>query len=123
MVLDYQLMVYNKLMLEGIFGNQTVEKILLSLYHYSEIHAQAIADDHKTALNPIRKQLDRLESSGVILSRPSGRMRLYSFNPKSPYMKPVKEIIGILYEGIPLKEREELFFSIRKPRRKGKPFV
>ena len=110
-------------MLEGIFGNQTVEKILLSIFHYGEIHALAIARDHQSALNPIRKQLDRLESSGVIHSRPSGRMRLYSFNPKSPYMKPVKEIIGLLYEGIPLSEREKLFSVIRKPRRKGKPLL
>jgi hypothetical protein len=108
-------------MLEGIFGNKTVEKILLSLIHYGEIHAQAIAKDHNTALNPIRKQLDRLEGSAVIISRPVGRMRLYRFNPKSPYTPHIKNIAELFYRSIPLEEREHLFHEIRKPRRKGKP--
>ena len=110
-------------MLEGIFGNKTVEKVLLSIYHYGEIHAQAIASDFDVALNPIRAQLDRLEKVGVVISKPAGRMRLYQFNPKSPYSKLVKEIVKLLYESIPLSEREKLFKVRRRPRRKGKPII
>jgi DeoR/GlpR family transcriptional regulator of sugar metabolism len=109
-------------MLEGIFGNATVEKVLLSVFHYGEIHAQSIAGDFKVALNPIRRQLDRLEKAGILISRPSGRMRLYQFNPKSPYTKDVTGIIEKFYYSLPLREREDLF-PPRKPRRKGKALL
>lgn len=79
-------------MLEGIFGNKTAEKVLLHIYHYGEIHASAIASDYKIALTPIKQQLTRFESAGVLIGRDVGRSRLYFFNPKSPFTKPIKEM-------------------------------
>jgi hypothetical protein len=108
-------------MLEGIFGNRTAEKVLLHIFHYGESHASAIAQDFRTALNPIIQQLNRFELAGVLVSRVVGRSRIYSFNPKSPLSKPLKEMVEILYESIPLSERQKLFENRRRPRRKGKP--
>ena len=110
-------------MLEGIFGNKTAEKVLLHVFHYSEIHASAIADDYKMALNPVIGQLTRFENAGILVSKEMGRTRVYSFNPKSPLVRPVKELIQIVYDNIPLKEREILFGVRRRPRRKGKPVL
>jgi hypothetical protein len=110
-------------MLEGIFGNKTAERILLHIYHYGEIHGSAIAQDYKTALNPIKGQLDRFERASVLVSKVVGRSRVYSFNPKSSLVGPVKQLVRILYESIPLKERERIFASRRRPRRKGKPVL
>lgn len=110
-------------MLEGIFGNQTAEKVLLHIYHYSEIHASAIASDYKIALNPVVGQLNRFENAGILVSKEMGRTRVYSFNPKSPLVRPVKDLIKIMYDNIPLKEREVLFATRRRPRRKGKPVL
>jgi hypothetical protein len=108
-------------MLEGIFGNRTAEKVLLHIFHYGESHASGIAKDFKVALNPIIQQLNRFELAGVLISKEAGRSRIYSFNPKSPLTKPIKEIIEIAYEGIPLSERQKIFETRRRPRRKGKP--
>lgn len=117
-----QIMVDNQLkMLEGIFGNKTAEKVLLHIYHYGESHASGIAKDFKMALNPIIQQLNRFEQAGVLVSKEAGRSRVYTFNPKSPFMKPVKELIEIEYDSIPLSERQALFQKRRRPRRKGKP--
>jgi len=110
-------------MLEGIFGNKTAEKVLLHVFHYSEIHASAIADDYQMALNPVIGQLTRFENAGILVSKEMGRTRVYSFNPKSPFVRPVKELIRIVYDNIPLKERELLFGVRRRPRRKGKPVL
>lgn len=110
-------------MLEGIFGNKTAEKVLLHIYHYGEIHASAIAQDYGIALNPIKGQLDRFEQAGILASKEVGRSRIYFFNPKSVFLKPVKELLKMVYESIPLKERETLFASRRRPRRKGKPVL
>jgi hypothetical protein len=110
-------------MLEGIFGNQTAERVLLHVFHYGQIHASAIAADYGVALTPIMRQLARFEGAGILTSKEVGRSRLYLFNPKSPFHKPVRELIRIVYESIPLKEREKIFQVRRRPRRKGKPVL
>lgn len=109
-------------MLEGIFGNKSTEKVLLHIFHYGESHA-AIATDFKTAATPIIQQLNRLEAAGILVSKLVGRSRVYTFNLKSPFVKPIKEIIAIAYESIPLKERQLIFETRRRPRRKGKPVL
>ncbi len=110
-------------MLEGIFGNKTAERVLLHVFHYGEIHASGIAADYKAALNPIKGQLDRFERAGVLISKEMGRTRMYSFNPKSPLTVPVKSLIQIVYESLPLLDREKIFSVRRRPRRKGKPVL
>lgn len=110
-------------MLEGIFGNKTAERVLLHILHYGEIHASAIAQDYKMALNPVKGQLDRFEGSGVLISKEVGRARVYSFNAKSPFTAPVKNLLKIVYDSIPLRDREQIFAERRRPRRKGKPVL
>ncbi len=61
-------------MLEGVFGNRTTEKVLLSLYLYGETYVSAIAKDFRVAENPIRAQLDRLEQTGIIHSKQAGAL-------------------------------------------------
>jgi hypothetical protein len=110
-------------MLEGIFGNRTAERALLHVLHYGEIHASAVAQDYGVALDPIKKQLERFELAGILVAKQVGRSRVYSFNPKSPFMRPVRELLEIAYDSIPLREREKLFATRRRPRRRGKPVL
>ena len=110
-------------MLEGILGNKTVEQVLLYLFHYSEGYVAAIAKAFDLAETPVRLQLERLESSGVIHSKLLGKTRLYTFNPKNPYANSLKAMIEVLYYSIPLQEREQMFKVRRRPRRKGKPIL
>jgi len=107
-------------MLEGIFGNENAEKVLLHIYHYGEIHASAIANDYGVALTPIKKQLERFEESGVLVAKNIGRARVFSFNPKSAYAEPVKQIIKILYASLSLEVKKKIFGIRRRPRKKGK---
>lgn len=110
-------------MLEGIFGNLTAEKVLLHIYHYGEIHASAIAKDYGVSVTPILNQLKRFELSGVLVSKTIGKSQVYMFNPKSPYMHLIKSIIKILYDSVHIEQRQILFKTRRRPRRKGKPIV
>ncbi|MFC1617073.1 ArsR family transcriptional regulator [Candidatus Margulisiibacteriota bacterium] len=96
-------------MLEGIFGNQTAEKVLMHVYHYKEVHASVIAKDYKIALTPILNQLQRFEKAGVLVSRQIGRTKLYAFNEESPFHQPLKEIIRILHEATSAKRKTRLF--------------
>lgn len=82
-------------MLEGLFGNKSAEKVMLSIYIYGELHASAIARQYRTALDPIKKQLERFEEAGFLVSRIVGRTRLYKFNESNPLIQPLKELIKI----------------------------
>jgi len=110
-------------MLDEIFGNRSVERIYLHLFHHGEIHARGLANDYHTSVDPFLKQLNRLENTGILVSRTVGRSRLYQFNPKSPFVTPIRRIVEIAYESIPLSEREAIFHTRRRPRRKGKPVL
>ncbi len=108
-------------MLKNIFGNNTAEKVLLHIFHYGESHASIIAKDFKISSNAVIQQLNRFENAGLLVSKEMGRSRVYLFNPKSHLTQPIKSIIEIAYEAIPLIERTEIFENRRRPRRKGKP--
>jgi len=82
-------------MLEGLFGNKSAEKVMLSIFKFGELHASAIAQQHHTALDPIIKQLERFEEAGFLTSRVVGRSRLYKFNDQNPMIKPLKELLKI----------------------------
>mgnify|MGYP003646992600 CR=1 FL=1 len=110
-------------MLETIFGNKTVANVLLNIYHYESIHARAIARNMGKVHGGIVNQLDRLEAGGLLVSKEIGRTRVYSFNPKSPYSKYVKEIIKITYDALPVKLKEKIFAERSRPRAKGKPVI
>lgn len=109
------------MMLENILGNKTAERVLLHVFHYGEIHASAIARDYGVAVTPIRYQLDRFESAGVLVSKQVGRSRVYAFNSKFPLTRFVKDMVEVVYNSIPIEECVELFKARRRPRRKGKP--
>jgi predicted transcriptional regulator len=107
--------------LEKIFGNRSARQILLHIFHYGEIHASGIAQDCNVAVTPILHQLNRLEDAGILISKEIGRARVYSFNSRSPYAKLVVEMVRLEYDSIPLSEKQIIFKTRRRPRRKGKP--
>lgn len=109
--------------LEALFGNRTTERVLLHLFHYGEIYARAVANDYNSSVTPFVRQLNRLEDAGILISRTAGRTRLYQFNPKSALTTPLRKMVEIIYESIPLEEREIIFRVRRRPRRKGKPVL
>jgi hypothetical protein len=113
---------YTLRVIQELFGKSAYLS-LLHLFHYGETYASAIARDFSTSLSQIQRGLDRLESAGLLVSKEIGKTRTYLFNPKSPFIGPIREMIRIEYEGIPENERHKLFAERRRPRRKGKPVL
>jgi predicted transcriptional regulator len=111
-------------MLDLILGSKTAQKLFLHLFHYGESYPSAVAKDMKVSLGAVQKQFERFENAGIIISKLQGRTRVYQFNMKNgAIVKPFKEIIGIIYNSIPLDEKEDLFSTRRRPRRAGKPVI
>jgi predicted transcriptional regulator len=64
-------------MLEPLFGSANRERILVYLLARKEGYAREIARFFATGLDPVQKQLDRLEFGGVLFSRKAGQTRLF----------------------------------------------
>ena len=68
-----------------------------------------------------KKQLEKLESGGVLVSQPVGRTRVFSFNPRYPMLDELRTLLEKTLEFYPDDVRESLTMSRRRPRRRGKP--
>ncbi|MEZ4873394.1 MAG: winged helix-turn-helix domain-containing protein [Bdellovibrionales bacterium] len=110
-------------MLVEIFGNKTAAMVMLYLYHYGEAYPTGLAKDMGITLSQVQKQMDKFDQAGLLVSKKSGTVRIYQFNPKSPVARKVKELVKIFYDGMGIEEREKLFQVRRRPRRKGKPVI
>lgn len=111
-------------MLDQILGSKTAQKLFLHLYHYGESYPSAVAKDMKISLGAVQKQFERFENAGLIISKLQGRTRVYQFNMKNgAIVKPFIELIKVIYDSIPFKEKQEIFGTRRRPRRAGKPVI
>jgi hypothetical protein len=108
-------------MLEPILGSLSCERVLVFILSRKEGYAREIARFFNTALNPIQKQLEKLEVGGVLASRKAGKTLLYSFNPRYPFLKELKSLLEKAFSFYSNEEREKLVMNRKRPRRHGKP--
>jgi hypothetical protein len=60
---------------------------LIFLAARDEGYLREMSDFFQTSPSPLLKQFEKLETGGVLVSRPVGRARLYRFNPRYPFLK------------------------------------
>lgn len=99
-------------MLEALFGNKTIEKILLFLFVNGKCYGTQLHKLLKTPLTPIQKALQRLENGGIIISYFEGKTRLYRFNPSFPLINEVETLLKKAYTLLPPQEKKHYYFSI-----------
>ena len=108
-------------MLEGLLGNIVIEKIFFTLLVYGEGYPLGMAKNFGEPVNRFQQQLKRLEDGGIIASRLIGNVRLYTFNPRYPFLKELKALISKAYEFVPENEKNKYYKRRTRPRRAGKP--
>jgi len=108
-------------MLEGLLGNPVIEKIFFTLLLYGEDYPLGMAINFGEPVNRFQQQLKRLEDNGIIVSRLIGNVRLYTFNPRYPFLKELKALISKAYEFVPDDEKDKYYRRRTRPRRTGKP--
>ena len=108
-------------MLEGLFGNPVIEKVLFTLFVYGEGYPLGMAKTYDEPVNKFQQQLKRLEDGGIIVSRLVGKVRLYAFNPQYPFKVELQALIARAFEFVPDREKELYYRKRTRPRRKGKP--
>jgi DNA-binding transcriptional ArsR family regulator len=107
-------------MLEAIVGSAAAEKVLLYLQNYEQAYGREIATTFDLAQSQVQKQLVKLESGGVLVSRRIGRTRLYQWNPRNPLVPALRALLGSALESLPLADQQRFFRQRTRPRRSGK---
>jgi predicted transcriptional regulator len=107
-------------MLEPLLGSKSSEKVLIFIAARGEGYAREISRLTGSALDPIQKQLDKLEIGGILASQTKGRTRIYTFNPRYPFLNELKLMLDKALTFYPEEEREKLVMNRRRPRRRGK---
>ncbi len=107
-------------MLDAIFGNRSAAQTLMFLEAYGSGYALRIAETYGVPVSSIQRQLSRLESGGVLVSRKVGATRLFEFNPRYPTVRNLRALLSAELEALPAEEVQRLYRQRQRPRRTGK---
>ncbi len=107
-------------MYQALFGNAVAEKVLLYIANYGEGYINKIAQTYEVSPSQVQKQLVRLEAGGVLVSRLTGNLRIFTFNPRLAIRK---ELLALLEKELSMQPAEitQKYYRERtRPRRTGK---
>lgn len=107
--------------LKGILRAESQEKILIYLMLKDKGYGKSIADFFSVALNPIQKQLARMEADGVVVSQLIGNVRMFELNPRYPFIESLKALLKSAIKAYPVELINELVVGRNRPRQPGKP--
>jgi hypothetical protein len=108
-------------MLEYILGSKSKERVLLYISVRKQGYAREIANFYNTELTPIQNQLNKLEIGGILVNQLVGKSRVFSFNPRYPFIKELLALLEKAVEFLTDEEKSELIIYRKRPRRTGKP--
>ena len=108
-------------MLEPLLGSKGSETVMIFIAARGEGYATEISRFFGLDLSTVQNQLDKLELGGILSSQTKGRTRIYTFNPRYPFLKELRQLLQKALSYYPEKEQERLAMVRRRPRRRGKP--
>ena len=108
-------------MLEELLGSRNRERVLQYILANGQGYAKEIADFYDSSVDPIQKQLERLEQGSILVSQTAGRTRLFMFNPRYAFKNELEALLRKAREFYALEMVEKLTKQRKRPRRTGKP--
>jgi len=110
-------------MLEFLFSNKNVEKILMYLSLHEKVNASELSKTFKSSLDPIQKTLRKLEEGGLLVSFLVGKTRVFQWNPRYPFLEEIQALAKKAYSFLPSNIQKTSYQSIKRkrPSRSGKP--
>jgi predicted transcriptional regulator len=109
------------MLLSGLFGNETAEKILFYMENYEASYARKISKTFEISVSQVQRQLERFEREGILISRLIGKTRQYEFNPRYLFKNELRALLNKALKSLPQDVIERYFTERTRPRRKGKP--
>lgn len=110
-------------MLEKLFGNVVIEKVLFYLLVNEKGYATELKQMLNIPLYSIQVAFARLEQGGIVVRQPFGKTQVYQFNPRYPFLSELRAFLKIAYESLPTEIKNRCYETMKRkrPRRKGKP--
>ena len=108
-------------MLEPLLGSRGSETVMIFLAARGEGYAQEISQFSGINISTVQNQLEKLELGGVLASTLKGRTRIYTFNPRYPFLRELRQLLEKALTFYPSEAQDRLLITRRRPRRKGKP--
>lgn len=102
-------------MLSALFGSENSERVLIFILKRDEGYASEIAHFFSATLYAIQNQLEKLENSGVLVSKKVGRTRVYEYNPRYPFLAELQALLEKAYSFYPEDVREGLEMNRHRP--------
>jgi len=109
------------MVLSGLVGNESAEKVLLFIANYEKGYAKWIADTFAVPVSQIQRQLLKFEREGILVSHLEGKTRVFIWNPRYFFRE---ELIALLRKALrilPQETQQKYFRQRMRPRRAGKP--
>jgi len=110
-------------MLEYLFSNKNVEKVLIYLSLHDKANASELSKNFSSSLDPIQKTLRKLEEGGLLASFLEGKTRVFQWNPRYPFLAEIQALASKAYNYLPPNIQKSCYQSIKRkrPRKTGKP--
>jgi len=107
--------------MKSLFGSLSRERILTFIAAREQGYAGEIVVFWNCPDRPIKRELNRLESDGVLVAKPVGRTIVYSMNPRFFLRNELLALLLKIINAYPPEWKERLLYNRRRPRARGKP--
>ncbi len=107
-------------MLAKLLGGETAEKVLLYMTVYEEGYARQISRVFGIAFDSVNKQLKKMEDAGILVSIMKGRTKVFSWNPRYPFLAELKAFLKKAHDYLPEEEKEKYYRQRTRPRKSDK---
>ncbi|NGX49878.1 MAG: hypothetical protein K940chlam5_01483 [Candidatus Anoxychlamydiales bacterium] len=110
-------------MFEGLFGNKNTEKILFFILVNKKCYPSELRKRFQGPIYGFQKTLDKLENAQILVSFLYGKIRIYEFNPRYPFLNEIKIFLQKAYDSLPIKIKNRYYEPIirKRPRKRNKP--
>ena len=108
-------------MLEALFGTASRKLTLQYLLTFKEGYARKIAKYFNMSLPSVQNQLKHFENEGLLLSKMSGRTKVYFFNPRYAFSDELAALLNKAKEYYKPELKEKFEVQRKRPRRPEKP--
>ena len=110
-------------MLESLFGNPVIEKILFYLLVHQSCYPSQLKERFQMPLYSLQRAFMRLEKGGIVVRHSQGKTVVYQLNPLYPFLEELETFLRKAYESFPREFRTKYYEPIirTRPRRQGKP--
>lgn len=94
-------------MLQALFGNENIQKILLFLFVNQKCYGAQMQRLLKTPLTSLQNGLSRLEKGGIILSYYEGKTKIFQLNRSYPLIIELEQLLKKAFTLLPPQEKKK----------------